>query len=516
MRRFHWICFAIAVIGGIGIHPHAQTPIPACPSIAADALVNLKTICEATGRDQICYGHPAVIPDFAPLDTDAPPPVFEVPGDLLRVIETRSLQLEALDLENGLWGAALMRVQANLPADSPENVTILIMGGVTFANESDTLQAFTFSVDDRDGESCQQLPPSGLLIQTPEGIGEIALLINQVDIRLGSTAFLRAERDQTLHINLLEGSASVTALDQTVIIAPGEAAQIPLIDLFPGERPEVVPIRAEDVRALGPFLATLPRPIQLPPIETANEAIPVRSIGYGAVIIDTVGSELAHRWQFQARGGDVITVTLEKTGEDAFDPYLELRGADDTILIENDNYLPDGRAGIFNYTLRRSGTYTIVVRGVNGTQGGYKLALSGRAAATITPIASHTLTATWTPTPFATTESGIPNLTISNIDSDVDDDAVYADVTVLNNGTGIAPPTQVILTVFYPGGNTQTFSEMIPTSLAPGESRVVRIYAPYGSYGEFPASALVDPDELIDESNESDNSVNTTIEYPIP
>lgn len=502
MAQKHWTLL-VAVIGsliGLYVAWHSTTYAQSdeCSSIAADALITLKTVCQATGRDQICYGHPAVIPDLTPLEENAAPPVFESPGDLLRVIETRSLQLEALDLENGLWGAALMRVQANLPTSSPENVTILIMGGVNLQNERDTLQAFTFSADP-DEATCQHLPPSGLLIQTPEGIGEISLLINQVDIRLGSTVLLRAERDQTLSVNLLEGNASVTALDQTVSLVPGESAQIPLIDLFPSERPQIMPIDAADLRALGPFVSVLPRPIRLPPLiaDSAELATPIRSIRYGAVVTDTLLSANGHRWQFVARPGDVITITLEKGAEDGFDPYLELRGAEDTLLIENDNYLPDGRAGIFNYTLNRAGTYTIVVRGANGSIGAYKLALSGRAAIMPSPIPSLT------PLP------GVPNLTIASMIGGEG----YAEVTVLNNGTRSAPPTIVRMTVVYVGGSTQTFSGAIG-ALAPGESQTIEIDAPFEAEGVFSATAIVDPDELIEESNESDNSASAVIEYP--
>jgi hypothetical protein len=43
--------------------------------------------------------------------------------------------------------------------------------------------------------ACNEMPENGLLVQTPEGVGEINLLVNEVEISMGSTVFLSAPRN---------------------------------------------------------------------------------------------------------------------------------------------------------------------------------------------------------------------------------------------------------------------------------------------------------------------------------
>ncbi len=71
------------------------------------------------------------------------------------------------------------------------------------------MQAFYFQsgVDDA---ACPEAPNSGLLIQTPEGVGKVTFLINEVDIQLGSTVFFEAESGGEMTVSVVEGAATVT------------------------------------------------------------------------------------------------------------------------------------------------------------------------------------------------------------------------------------------------------------------------------------------------------------------
>src|SRR5690606_37990045 len=120
--------------------------------------------------------------------------------------------------ETGEWGIAMMYVQANLADDISENVQILLYGDVTLENsgmsgempvitslipqpeeESETQTPVTygqtnaFSLElqsSNESLACEDLPDSGVLIQTPEGGARISLLINEITVELGSTAYL--------------------------------------------------------------------------------------------------------------------------------------------------------------------------------------------------------------------------------------------------------------------------------------------------------------------------------------
>jgi hypothetical protein len=62
------------------------------------------------------------------------------------------------------------------------------------------MQAFYFQSGAQDA-ACQEAPDSGLLIQTPEGVGEVTLLINEVNIQLGSTVYFQAQpSDMTVRV----------------------------------------------------------------------------------------------------------------------------------------------------------------------------------------------------------------------------------------------------------------------------------------------------------------------------
>lgn len=66
--------------------------------------------------------------------------------------------------------------------------------------------------------ACNEMPDNGLLVQTPKGVGEINLLVNEVEISMGSTVFLSAPRDEdddegefvnarSMQIKTIEGAA---------------------------------------------------------------------------------------------------------------------------------------------------------------------------------------------------------------------------------------------------------------------------------------------------------------------
>ncbi len=91
------------------------------------------------------------------------------------------------------------------------------------------MQAFYFRTGVAgDNLGCTQAPPNGLLIQTPEGVGHINLRANDVDISLGSTAYLQAAPSGQLSVNVLQGQGEVRAFGRTVVVPAGSRVAIPL------------------------------------------------------------------------------------------------------------------------------------------------------------------------------------------------------------------------------------------------------------------------------------------------
>ena len=123
------------------------------------------------------------------------------------------------------------------------------------------MQAFYFESAD-DATTCAGLPPSGLLVQTPEGAAEITLLINEVNISLGSTVFLSNSPNQGMVISLLEGQAVVSTLFGEETLIPGTQVTVPMNGSTPAGAPNPPVAYGAD---LTPLLPThlLPGEIQV-------------------------------------------------------------------------------------------------------------------------------------------------------------------------------------------------------------------------------------------------------------
>lgn len=192
-----------------------------CPSLVNQALNAADQLCEDTGRNQVCYGN---------VDLTATPQEtvqnfsFEQVGDITDVTDLASLRLSPMDEEAGEWGIALMRLQANIPDTLPgQNVTFVLFGNVQLVNqvsEEDVqegkfrpMQSFYLTTGIGDAR-CREAPDSGMLVQTPKGVGEVNFVINEVEVQMGSTVLFQAENDQNLKVSALEGAASVNSQQQ--------------------------------------------------------------------------------------------------------------------------------------------------------------------------------------------------------------------------------------------------------------------------------------------------------------
>lgn len=88
------------------------------------------------------------------------------------------------------------------------------------------MQAFAFESGSKDA-LCHETP-NGLLIQTPEGMGEINFLINEVDIQIGSTILLRSQSGSAMTLDVLEGLVNVTLNGRVTQVVAGAELVIPL------------------------------------------------------------------------------------------------------------------------------------------------------------------------------------------------------------------------------------------------------------------------------------------------
>jgi hypothetical protein len=268
VQAMNRIKFSVMLFLFLGIVPAALAQ-NSCPAIVQTALDAADELCANTGRNQACYGHIALSAVAQPTVTDFR---FEQVGDVTDVSKIQSLRLNPMDVAADTWGVVVMRLQANLPDSLPgQNVTFLLFGDVEITNAvtPDTedhftpMQAFLLRTGIEDAQ-CAEAPSSGVLVQTPEGVSEVAFNVNGVDVSMGSTVLFRAQAEGDLTISTLEGSAFVESEENVIPILAGTRLNVP-IDIQLRIRPNarLVPEPYELRRLRGLPLRLLQRRIDI-------------------------------------------------------------------------------------------------------------------------------------------------------------------------------------------------------------------------------------------------------------
>jgi hypothetical protein len=216
-----------------------------CDTLIEDALQLVGTACVEMGRNEACYGNNAIEVELQ-ADVTAS---FEDSGDLVEVGDLVSLVTAPANPDAGTWGIAFMAVQADLPDDSDENVTFVLIGDVEVSHDEafedeGTTQAFV--LESQEGEMCEGAP-DGMLIQSPEG-ERARIVVNGVELQMSSAVFLTAEADDLMGIQGLEGQIDVTADGQTESLTAGFQTTVPLDGLIADGAPtppEPIPVGDE-------------------------------------------------------------------------------------------------------------------------------------------------------------------------------------------------------------------------------------------------------------------------------
>lgn len=145
------------------------------------------------------------------------------------------------------------------------------------APEFGPMQAFQLLSAPTD-PGCVDVPPSGLLIQSPNGLASaLRLRVNGVLLELNGTAFLTATVDAGLQIVILEGEARVESVGTSVSLNAGAEARVPLNSDLQPSTPASAPYD-EALAALLP-LDLLPRSFIPGPASSGGITSPVTSSG---------------------------------------------------------------------------------------------------------------------------------------------------------------------------------------------------------------------------------------------
>ncbi|GBF36647.1 CARDB domain-containing protein [Methanofervidicoccus abyssi] len=112
-----------------------------------------------------------------------------------------------------------------------------------------------------------------------------------------------------------------------------------------------------------------------------------------------------------------------------------------------------------------------------------------------------------------------PNLVIENITTTTPiytNNPTEINITIANNGVADATTTfPVEITITDASGNT-VYTETNVSGLNVGDSTTLTFYWIPGNTGEYTITAVVDPNNTVDELNESDNNYTTTVTVTVP
>lgn len=237
-----------------------------CPDIVEAAMNAVDELCADTGRNQACYGNVQL---SAEPQSGASDFRFESVGDIADLSELSILELSPMDTDAGVWGVALMQVQADIPDTLPgQNVTFILFGDVTIENaagdDQTPMQAFYLRTGIGDA-ACDEAPESGLLVQTPDGVEEVSFNVNGTDVQVGSTVLFQAVPDDEMIVTSVEGTAILNFEGEGYPAVAGTRLRLPInAHLLPIGRPEL-PEAYEEGRFDPLRRPPLPRPIEVAP-----------------------------------------------------------------------------------------------------------------------------------------------------------------------------------------------------------------------------------------------------------
>jgi hypothetical protein len=200
----------------------------ACPVLVSEALDLVQTACETLGRNEACYGNRAVA-----ADTPAGDPLagFAAPGDRGDLLQIGTLRTAPLDMTAGEWGVAVLSLQANLSETLPgQAVTFVVVGDVDLEAGADAefpFQAFALRTG-LGAPECDEAPGNGLLVQAPQH-AVVQFSVNEVEVSLGSTAWLTTDANGVLTIGTLDGLVAVRQPGEpgTRLLWPGYRLHVP-------------------------------------------------------------------------------------------------------------------------------------------------------------------------------------------------------------------------------------------------------------------------------------------------
>jgi len=197
-----------------------------CETIIQNAYKQLGDLCNTIERNQACYGNDAIRTEVnLPFESA----MFSKVGDKAPLTAIREIYTLPMDISTATWGLSMMKVQTDLPDTAPgQNVIFILYGDTHLTNADDTGKMSAFYFTSGLGQpACKSAPSDGITVRSPKGM-RVQFSANGVNIDIGSTVVLKATANKEMRVQLVEGSAKITADSTTMNLQPGETTSIRL------------------------------------------------------------------------------------------------------------------------------------------------------------------------------------------------------------------------------------------------------------------------------------------------
>lgn len=232
IQRFFIFCLFLFTVNLFQVSiSQAQAPVDeqTCRNSAQLALTTVQFSCFEVGRNQACYGNRLIDVEFR--EDQLGVATFETIGDQVSLNNLVSLHTADYDAIENIWGIALIKAQLQLPDALPgQNVTMLLFGDAQLDNLHEDMSVVRLSTG-LGGLQCANIPPASFVIQSPQNQA-LTMNVNGAAISFGSTLIFQIigqnEGLLSLRVTTLEGTGTVLAQSQAVILPAGSTTTLPL------------------------------------------------------------------------------------------------------------------------------------------------------------------------------------------------------------------------------------------------------------------------------------------------
>ena len=227
MRTLLLLLIAAITAAALALAPvpaQAQAAAPqACQATVQQSLEALAANCTGVGRNTACYANIEVNSTFT---EPVPEGYFTQPADRADLVTLQTLSTSPMDEANGVWGVALMNLQANLPGTLPgQSVTIILLGDTLIGN------AVT------PAEAALPFPPLAVLTSTAANILTLpetgAIVAGSVPVSTTLQADARTQDNQWVRVASLTEpvAASIGGWVTAAQLVPFDLSALPVVTL---------------------------------------------------------------------------------------------------------------------------------------------------------------------------------------------------------------------------------------------------------------------------------------------